>query len=687
MVFFRYFIIKGASEYLITNEVELYDASNNNIALGKTATGPSVWGGYVPSNAVDGNTGPDNFFHSNNNGSPWLQIDLGQAYDIRRTRIYNEYNGFSGGNNGSMQYRLSNAVLIGCNDVNAKDNPSLRLWTATIETINSGSNITSPRYYEYGVSNKPTPTLTNLTGNITKQYGDSPFQLTPGSNSNGEFTFSSSNTSVATISGTTVTILEAGITTITISQAETADYYSASSSFVLTVNKNLRFGLKSFNSGNALRSIAYGNGLFVAVSQSGTGNRIFTSPDTVNWTGRTTPVTNNWKGIAYGNGLFVAVSNDGTSPNQVITSPDGINWSSRTAPLGYWASVTYGNGLFVAVGFDSGGTYPRIMTSPDGINWTSRTAPASNWHSITYGNGLYVAVSTFGTNLAMTSPDGITWTARSASGSLHGVTYGNGLFVAVGNSGVLITSPNGITWTTRTVPNNFWWGVTYGGGLFIAIPATNGASPIKSLDGINWSTVTIPTGYSLQAVGYGNGSYLTVSNSGAIFSSVVLGPATLSNFSETIIKNNGVPPFLLTDPSSNSTGAFTYTSSNTAVATISGKTVTIVGGGSTTITATQAAAGNYESGTISRVLTVRKGNPVLNNINIDAVGNVYKLIVNTNSSGSFTYSVSDSTAVTVNSDNTLSFSRPSDVLVIAKQAETSNYYSGEFSTVVSYTGA
>ena len=62
--------------------------------------------------------------------------------------------------------------------------------------------------------------------------------------------------------------------------------------------------------------------------------------------------------------------------------------------------------------------------------------------------------------------------------------------------------------------------------------------------------------------------------------------------------------FTLTAPNSNSQGAFTYTSSNTNVATISGTTVKIVGAGTSTITATQAASGNYTSGSITATLTV-----------------------------------------------------------------------------------
>ena len=64
-------------------------------------------------------------------------------------------------------------------------------------------------------------------------------------------------------------------------------------------------------------------------------------------------------------------------------------------------------------------------------------------------------------------------------------------------------------------------------------------------------------------------------------------------------KRIGSAPFELTTPSSNSAGTFTYTSADTSIATVSGSTVTVVGIGSTTITATQAANAGYDSGTIT----------------------------------------------------------------------------------------
>ncbi len=83
---------------------------------------------------------------------------------------------------------------------------------------------------------------------------------------------------------------------------------------------------------------------------------------------------------------------------------------------------------------------------------------------------------------------------------------------------------------------------------------------------------------------------------------------TLSNFSIPA-KVLGDAAFSITAPTSNSSGAFTYTSSNTAVATVSGSTITLVGLGTTNIIATQAAAGGFGSGTISASLVVTSPPP------------------------------------------------------------------------------
>lgn len=81
---------------------------------------------------------------------------------------------------------------------------------------------------------------------------------------------------------------------------------------------------------------------------------------------------------------------------------------------------------------------------------------------------------------------------------------------------------------------------------------------------------------------------------------------TITNFNIPA-KNMGNAPFFIASPTSNSAGAFTYTSSNTSVATVSNGIITIVGVGNTTIKATQAASGAYGVGTISTTFIVNTG--------------------------------------------------------------------------------
>ena len=121
------------------------------------------------------------------------------------------------------------------------------------------------------------------------------------------------------------------------------------------------------------------------------------------WTSRTSAADNQWRNVCYGDGLFVAVADSGTG-NRVMTSPDGVNWTPRTSAAdNSWTSVCYGAGLFVAVSIS--GTGNRVMTSPDGITWTPRTSAADNsWISIWFANGLFVASAITGTgNRIMTS--------------------------------------------------------------------------------------------------------------------------------------------------------------------------------------------------------------------------------------------------------------------------------------------
>ena len=265
------------------------------------------------------------------------------------------------------------------------------------------------------------------------------------------------------------------------------------------------------------RSVTYGNGVFVAVANSGT-NRVMTSPDAVTWTPRAAAEANYWNSVTYGNGVFVAVAEDGE--NRVMTSTDGVTWTARTAAeANSWRSVTYGNGVFVAVASDGSN---RVMTSTNGVSWTARSAAAANpWQSVTYGNALFVAVggAATGTNRVMTSPDGVSWTVRTAAAANAwvSVTYGNALFVATSSNGSnrVMTSPDAVTWTARTAAElNPWWSVTYGDGVFIAVAGGGANRVMRSTDGVTWSVRGAAESNAWNSVTYGNGVFVAVATTG-----------------------------------------------------------------------------------------------------------------------------------------------------------------------------
>lgn len=301
--------------------------------------------------------------------------------------------------------------------------------------------------------------------------------------------------------------------------------------------------------GNDWQSVVSGNDLFVAVANSGTGNRVMTlnikneniCVDKIkseldqfffienlrmvffigelinNYTWDSGNANDGaWSSIIFGNGLFVAIGT-ALSGNKVMISRDGVTWSEYASASNIsWQSITYGNGVFVAI--SSSGAGDRVMTSSNGTTWTLRVSSVSNiWRSITFGNGIFVAVSENGTNRVLRSTDnGVTWTSHSAASasSWRSVVYGNGIFVAVASSGEVMTSTDGITWTTRTpATTNSHLSITFGNGLFVVVDSSGtGNRVMTSPDGINWTARVSAADESWISVTYGNGLFVAVAD-------------------------------------------------------------------------------------------------------------------------------------------------------------------------------
>ena len=202
---------------------------------------------------------------------------------------------------------------------------------------------------------------------------------------------------------------------------------AVSSSCIVYSTDGVNFQSAGFNWGaGAGVSIAYGNNVFVVVSE--TGPDIAYSSNGIDWTQISLTNAYYYTGIAYGNGLFTIVGgcNYGTS---IFTSQDGSNWVGISANLASYTCVAYSAGRWITT--NGAGI---LFYSDDSWANISQYAVPSNIVSFAAGDRL-VAVTT-DPNIVWSKDNGATWYFDSPPvlPSYTAVAYGNGVFVVVGNS-------------------------------------------------------------------------------------------------------------------------------------------------------------------------------------------------------------------------------------------------------------
>lgn len=273
--------------------------------------------------------------------------------------------------------------------------------------------------------------------------------------------------------------------------------------------------------------------------------------------------------------------------NTVYTAAYTISCIAGTAPTG--GSISSDNfcngtnsGTLTLSGYT--GTITKWQYSIDGgVVWTdiSNTAATYNFSGIT-ATRKYRALLTSGTCGTAWSAIGVVNVSSqspSISYSVSGTQY-YVLNTPITNL-VLTNSGGAILAGSYSVSPSLPTGLSLGSdGTISGTPTVTSAITTYNITGTN---------------GCGNHIASVVMATGAT--------PTLSNFNN-INKTYYDGGFTLIAPTSNSLGAFSYTSSNTAVATISGSTVTILSSGTSTITANQAADATYAGGSIAALLTV-----------------------------------------------------------------------------------
>ena len=182
-----------------------------------------------------------------------------------------------------------------------------------------------------------------------------------------------------------VTVLSASDTTFTINNDVTSTFVTVSLNKSIYSNTNVPLWTSPIlTPSGSWATIAYGNGTFVAVANSGQKS-MYSTTRIPSWTIITTP-SGTWSSVAYGNGTFLAVSGDGQSMYSNTNVP---SWSTITTPSGTWSGIAYGNGTFVAVSGDVASMYSNTNVP----SWTTIPIPTGQWTSIAYGNGTFVAAS------------------------------------------------------------------------------------------------------------------------------------------------------------------------------------------------------------------------------------------------------------------------------------------------------
>jgi hypothetical protein len=455
---------------------------------------------------------------------------------------------FASANVGTGIAITSTATLSGTD----KDNYTLVQPTGLSGNINKGSqNIT------FGV-------LSNKTG------ADAPFTLNGTSSSGLTLSYASSNTSVATVSGNLVTITGLGTTNITASQAGDANYLPAA---------------------DVVRSLTVVPASLAVWSQTWTGTAA--SP-----LAASTVATNISSGSLVRVGLGAASSSLRHSSNNWTAS----NYLTITisAATGYGMNLN-GQDLIIAMG--SSGTGPNIYTLRSSVdNYAASlgtfTPSCSNQlldtvtlPSSGYENLEQITFRLIGSTTGCSSTFATSGTGGPSSIRLLGAVSPmpapviNSALTATGNVG----SPFSYTITAANKPS-----------AFSAVGLPSGLT-LNGTSGLISGTPQDEGSFSVS---------LTASNSGGSGNaslSLSIGKGTQSILFNTLPSRTfGDADFTISAIASSALPV-SFSSSNTAVATVSGNVVTIVGAGTTDITASQVGDTNWNTAiSVSRTLTVNK---------------------------------------------------------------------------------
>lgn len=286
--------------------------------------------------------------------------------------------------------------------------------------------------------------------------------------------------------------------------------------------------------GPELTSVAFGNGVFVAV---GADSFVARSSNGVTWTSSTVGSYGRLKRVRFLNGQFIAVG----SSDKIIYSADGASWTPSTLPRADFWDIAWGNGVYLLAGLS---TY----ISADGATWThthpllphppgSHVGPTyeTPLDTVVFGNGVFLALPTGGRSptflnrrQTLSSTNGIDWNPlggghSTQSGGAGDLLYQDGLWISTVDGdaftmdGVMVSPNGGASWEHRLQTfNSYSTALAYAEGYFVFLMRHPGALAQVVITSTNafasWELRWTETNHArvVRSSAYGNGTFAAV---------------------------------------------------------------------------------------------------------------------------------------------------------------------------------
>ena len=392
--------------------------------------------------------------------------------------------------------------------------------------------------------------------------------------------FGTTTASVCTVAGNVVTMVAAGTCSLTADQAGDSNYNAAPR---VTLDVAIGAATQAITgfAANPAAPVYAPNGMFSVTATGGASGLPVTYTST---TAATCSVA----------GSTVTMLAAGTCS---LTADQAGNANYSAAPR-VTLDIAIGAATQAITNFVA--KPPAPVLAPNGMFTVSAT-PGVSTSAVVFGSTTTSVCTINGSTVTMLSAGTCSLTADQAGDGNYNAAPQLTLDVAISAATQVITGFTATPSAPVFAPNGTFALAAVGGASGNPVTFASTTQAVCTVAG-NVVTMKAAGTCALTADQAGSNDYVAAPQ---VALQVVIGRATptlswLGEMSRVV----GEAAFDLPDPGSDSRGAFTFTSSNPAVATVSGRRVTIVGAGVTTLVATQAADGNYAQGTVSATLTV-----------------------------------------------------------------------------------